>query len=321
MPKTSLSVPISFHIFNRPDSTRKVFEAIRSVRPEKLFVTADGPRADIASDAQKCSETRAIIDSIDWDCDLVTRFSDENRGSFESTSEGMTRVFQEVDRAIFLEDDCIPHPTFFRYCHELLDYYENDERVALIAGTNFLFGKHATPYSYHFSRYTHMWGWAAWKRTWDKVDLEMQNWPAFRDAGGLNARFRNKHEILYWQGIMQGMYEGKTGPHWDYLLILSMFINNSLAVKPAVNLINNSGFGEESTHFRSKTLMHEVATTAMEFPLSHPPGINRHVAADDYVEARVFSRGWRYLLASQILKRLPAPAAAFIRKTRKKLGL
>lgn len=321
MPKTSLSVPISFHIFNRPDSTRKVFEAIRSARPEKLFVTADGPRADIASDAQKCSETRAIIDSIDWDCDLVTRFSDENRGSFKSTSEGITHVFQEVDRAIFLEDDCIPHPTFFRYCHELLDYYENDERVALIAGTNFLFGKHATPYSYHFSRYTHMWGWAAWKRTWDKVDLEMQNWPAFRDVGGLNARFRNKHEILYWQGIMQGMYEGKTGPHWDYLLILSMFINNSLAVKPAVNLINNSGFGEESTHFRSKTLMHEVATTAMEFPLSHPPGINRHVAADDYVEARVFSRGWRYLLASQILKRLPAPAAAFIRKTRKKLGL
>jgi len=321
MPETPFPVPISFHIFNRPDSTRKVFDAIRSARPEKLFVTADGPRADVASDTQNCAETRAILDSIDWDCDLVTRFSDENRGSFKSTSEGITSVFQKVDRAIILEDDCIPHPTFFRYCRELLDYYENDERVALIAGNNFLFGEHATPYSYHFSRYTHMWGWATWKRTWDKVDFEMQNWPAFRDTGGLDIYFRRKHEILYWQGIMQGMYEGKTGLHWDYLLILSMFMNHSLAVKPEVNLINNSGFGEGSTHFRNKDLIHDVATKTMEFPLSHPPDIYRHTAADDHVEARVFSRGLTYFLVNRLLRQLPAPVTKLIRTTRRKLGL
>jgi hypothetical protein len=321
MPETSFQVPISFHIFNRPDSTRKVFEVIRSCRPRKLFVTADGPRTDVADDEQNCAETRSIIEDVDWDCDLITRFSDKNRGSFKSTSEGISSVFQQVDRAIFLEDDCIPHPTFFRYCRELLDYYDDDERVALITGNNFLFGQHSTPYSYHFSRYTHMWGWATWKRTWEKVDFGMQGWPGFRDAAGLNRHFSRKHEVLYWKNIMQGMYEGRTGLHWDYLLLLSMFMNDSLAVKPGVNLVNNSGFGEAATHFRNKDLIHDVATEAMEFPLEHPPEVCRHTAADDYVETHVFSKGRVHFLASQLLKRLPVPATSLIRATRKKLGL
>ena len=320
MPEIPFPVPISFHIFNRPDSTRKVFETIRSARPKKLFVTADGPRAAVVSDAQNCAETRSIIENIDWDCDLVTRFSEKNMGSFRSTSEGITSVFQEVDRAIILEDDCIPHPTFFRYCRELLDYYEDNERVALISGNNFLFGNHNTPHSYHFSRYTHMWGWATWKRTWDKVDFGMQNWPEFRNTGGLNIHFKRKHEILYWQNIMQGMYEGNTGPHWDYLLLLSMFMNNSLAVKPSINLVNNIGFGEGSTHFRNKDLIHDVTTAAMEFPLAHPPDIRRHTAADDYVETHAFSRGRVHFLANRLLKRLPEPVIRIIRATRKKLS-
>lgn len=321
MPETPFPVPISFHIFNRPDSTRKVFEAIRSVKPKKLFVTADGPRTNVAADAQNCAETRSVIEDIDWDCDLVTRFSDENRGSFKSTSEGITSVFREEERTIILEDDCIPDPTFFRYCRELLDHYEDDKRIALISGNNFLFGKHATPYSYHFSRYTHMWGWATWRRTWEKVDFSMQDWPAFRDAGGLGIHFKRRHEILYWRKIMQDMFEGKIGPHWDYLLILSMFMNNSLAVKPGINLIINSGFGEGSTHFRNKDLIHDVATATMEFPLIHPPDIYRNTAADDYVEAHVFSKGLLYFLVNRFLKLLPRPVALFIRRTRRKLGL
>jgi len=289
--KTQLQVPVSFHIFNRPESTRRVFEQIRKAQPSRLFVTADGPRTDRPDDVEKCAQTRSIIDDIDWDCELTTFFSDTNDGSFRSTSGGITRVFEHVDRAIILEDDCIPHETFFRYCHELLDYYENDTRVALIAGNNFLESENYTSYSYYFSRYTHMWGWATWKRTWDQLDFSMSNWPAFRDMGGLKTCFDKKHEIAYWHDIMQGMYQGERGPHWDYLLILSMYMNNTLAVKPAANLITNTGFDEDATHFSHKTRVHDVQQSEMGFPLRHPPFVCRHPLADDHVECRIFSMG------------------------------
>lgn len=138
-------VPISFHIFNRPETTLKVFEKIRNIKPSKLFITADGPRKNVEGDNEKCREVRSIVDEIDWECEVFTNFSESNKGSYKSTLEGITWVFEHVALAIILEDDCIPHQSFFRFCHELLYFYENDERIALISGNNFLFGKHKMP--------------------------------------------------------------------------------------------------------------------------------------------------------------------------------
>ncbi|WP_317189876.1 hypothetical protein [Mycobacterium avium] len=173
--------PIIFMIFNRPDTTRKVFERIRAAKPEKLLVIADGPRASRPGEAEKCAATRAIIDEVDWDCEIERDFADTNMGTCPRISSGITRAFELVDKAVILEDDCVPSPSFFEYCADLLDRYENDERVMMISGNNHLFGHADITDSYYFSRYPHVWGWATWKRAWAKYDVKMTHWPEIRD--------------------------------------------------------------------------------------------------------------------------------------------
>src|SRR6185295_3256318 len=129
----SLETPVAFLIFNRPDTTARVFEAIAAARPRTLLVVADGPRADRAAEAEQCRATRAIIDRVDWACEVLVNYADENLGCKRRVSSGLTWVFEQTSRAIILEDDCLPHPTFFRYCEELLDRYEDDERVMSIS--------------------------------------------------------------------------------------------------------------------------------------------------------------------------------------------
>ena len=285
------STPVSLHIFNRPEYTRRVFNEIRKIKPRKLFITADGPRKDVKDDVRKCAESRSIVDEIDWDCELYKNFSDVNKGSFLSTSEGITWVFNNVDRAIILEDDCIPNNSFFLFCNELLDFYENDTRIAMISGNNFQEQKShkLNKYSYYFSRYTHIWGWATWKRTWDKVDFSMKNWPEFNKSDNLRSIFNDTDAIKYWSNIFQKMYTKEMGMHWDYLLSLSTYMNNTLTVLPEVNLVTNIGFGENASNCRVKTRFHCIETQEIGFPISHPCCIVRDVNADDFTESQMFS--------------------------------
>lgn len=317
MPNNLFKTPVSFHIFNRPHSTRSVFKQIKSIMPSKLFITADGPRDDVITDQENCSEARSIVNEIDWECEIFTNFSKTNRGSYVSTSKGISWVFEHVERAIILEDDCIPHHSFFKFCEELLDYYENDKRIALISGTNFLFNKYKPKQSYYFSRYTHLWGWATWKRTWEEIDFSMSNWPEFRDMKGLELSFKKQHELHYWQQIMQQMYEGVKGPHWDYLLLLSLFMNNSLTIRPSVNLINNSGYGVDSTHFAKKSAFHDVKTININFPLNHPLFICKDIKADEITELLEFSGGLNTFLAQKIKNYIPQNVLSLLKIIRR----
>lgn len=313
------TTPVSFHIFNRPEQTWRVFNELKKIQPARLFITADGPRAERPDDIEKCARTRAIIDHIDWECDLTTFFSETNQGSFKSTSSGITRVFEQVENAIILEDDCVPHATFFRFCQEMLDHYRDEDRVALIAGNNFLPDSHTQDYSYYFSRYTHMWGWATWKRTWDMIDFSMSNWPAFRDRDGLGQYFERSHEKIYWHDIMQGMYEKRTGLHWDYLLILAMFINNSLVAKSSANLISNTGYDDDATHTSIKTRHHDTNLQGARFPLHHPPEITRDKLADDYMEANYFSMGLGEHLQKKAAALLPDTVSSRLRSVKRRI--
>jgi hypothetical protein len=152
-----LKTPVAFLVFNRPESTIKVFEEIRRARPPRLLVAADGTRADRPGEAEKCAAVRAIIDTVDWPCEVLKNYSDVNLGCKVRVSSGLDWVFEQVEEAIILEDDCLPHPTFFRFCEELLERYRYDERVGIISGDNFLFGVRRTQDSYYFSRYAHIW--------------------------------------------------------------------------------------------------------------------------------------------------------------------
>lgn len=171
----SVSTPVAFFIFNRPVLTEIVFEAIAKAKPKKLLVVADGPR--FAEEEEKCQKARAaVIDKINWECEVLTNFSDRNQGCKYRVSSGLDWVFSEVEEAIILEDDCLPAPSFFRFCETLLARYRDDERVMTISGDNFQLGNSRTEYSYYFSKYTHIWGWASWRRAWQHYDVDMKSW-------------------------------------------------------------------------------------------------------------------------------------------------
>src|SRR4028118_433764 len=176
-----MKTPVVLIIFNRPAQTEKVFEVIRQAKPPKLLVIADGSRAERPGEAEKCAAARAVIDRVDWDCEVFKNYSDVNLGCDPRISSGLNWVFETVEEAIILEDDCVPHPTFFRYCEELLERYRHDARVMNISGQNVLFGRHRTEYSYYFSRYTLCWGWASWRRAWQYFDVDVKLWPEIRD--------------------------------------------------------------------------------------------------------------------------------------------
>ena len=290
MEEYKLETPVSFHIFNRPQVTERVFNVIRTVKPRYLFVTADGPRENVPQDAEKCRAVRELVEkNIDWKCELYKNYSDANKGSYKCTSGGISWVFDHVEEAIILEDDCLPGVSFFRFCSELLERYRLNKKVSLISGNNFLPGMKNYEYSYYFSRYSLIWGWATWKRTWNLIDFDMKGWPEFRDSGGLKNIFEKDEAIYYWGSIFEGMYTKKRGPHWDYKLTLSTFMNNTLGIVPLANLVSNIGAGPDGTNCKVATRDHNLPVHDISFPLKHPSCIYRLNWADEYTENNKFS--------------------------------
>jgi len=169
------NTPILFLVFNRPNTTQRVFNVIRQVKPKQLFVAADGPRRDKGADEEKCEATREIVKQIDWDCEVKTLFREENLGCGKAVSSAITWFFENVEEGIILEDDCLPNLDFFGYCEELLDRYRDNREVMFIGGDNFQKGKKWGDASYYFSAYNHVWGWATWKRTWDIYDFKLDS--------------------------------------------------------------------------------------------------------------------------------------------------
>jgi hypothetical protein len=277
-----LKTPVAFLIFNRPNTTEKVFEAIRQGKPPKLLVVADGPRQDRPEDVEKCKAARAIIQRVDWDCEVLTNYSDINLGCRNRVSSGLNWVFDTVEDAIILEDDCVPDPTFFRFCEELLEYYRHDQRIMVISGNNFQFGKKRTDYSYYFSVYPHCWGWATWRRAWRFYDETMKLWPEIQYSRFLEYIFRDYQEAKYRYKIFQNTYEDKINS-WAYRWAFSCFIQSGLTILPNHNLIDNIGFGAEATHtITGKNCLVNYQKEDMSFPLQHPPFVIRHLDADTF---------------------------------------
>jgi hypothetical protein len=288
MSNFNLKTPVAFIIFNRPETTKRVFAEIAKARPPKLLVIADGPRADHPDDAEKCAATHAIIDGVDWDCEVLTNYSDVNLGCKHRVSSGLDWVFNTVEEAIILEDDCLPNPTFFQFCEEMLEKYRDDERIAMISGDNFQFGKKRTEYSYYFSRYPHIWGWASWRRVWNNYDVDMKMWPEIRDGGWLQDLLRDKKVMRFWNSKFDAVYRRKIDT-WDYQWVFSRWINNELAILPNVNLVSNIGFGPEAAHTKHRNRFSELETEAIIFPISHPFYVIRDHIADNITEKNEFS--------------------------------
>lgn len=332
----TLDTPVVLIAFNRPESTRRTLDAIRGARPARLFLVCDGPRPECPTDAALCGEVRAVLDEIDWSCQVDRRYSERNLGCEGNVETGLDWVFDQVDRAIVLEDDCVPDPTFFRFAEELLTRYVDDTRVWHVAGNSHhvpsaLFGDD----SYAFSTWASVWGWATWSDRWlrhragfprdhvrrgphDRGDAPARLVPARPAPGSLVTRSAELHfadAAASTDVITHG---------WDKQWWLTIMSESGLSVTPATNMVHNIGFGEGATHGVVQREMPPASPA--RFPLRHPPAVTLHVEVERELElelARVGGRAARIarrLVRSPMLRRAiraavySAPARNAVRK-------
>ncbi len=299
-----LRTPVLFLIFNRPDTTMQVFEAIRRAQPPRLYIAADGARIDRVGEKEKVQAVRdLVIGSINWDCEVKTLFRDTNLGCKHAVSSAITWFFEHEEMGIILEDDCYPDESFFQFCQELLEKYKDDNRIAMISGNNFQFGKQISQDSYYFSKYTHIWGWASWRRAWNNYDVTMALWPEIRDGHLWRYFFKNIYIYHYWKYIFDKTYRGDNGT-WDYQWLFTSWIQNQLTILPSKNLVANIGFGPEAVHTKRKNECANIRCERMEFPLIHPKYIHQNYNADYYTEENSFSGGNPLRKAFRIIKGL-----------------
>jgi hypothetical protein len=277
-----LNTPVAFLIFNRPHTTERVFAEIARARPPKLLVVADGPRSDRPGEALLCAQTRAIVERIDWDCEVLTNFAEQNMGCKKRIASGIDWIFSQVPEAIILEDDCLPEQSFFRFCEEMLIRYRDDERVGMVSGGNLQFGRRRGDSSYYFSRYTHIWGWATWRRAWQYYDRDIEQWPAFRQEGWLQQLFDRPGEQLYWEQSFELVHGGKLDT-WDCSWTFASLLRGMLQIVPNVNLISNIGFGADATHTHVVGEHANMPTAPIEFPLTHPQFLLANTEADRFI--------------------------------------
>lgn len=280
--------PVVLMIFNRPDTVREVMRVLAEVQPDELFVVADGPREGVEGDLTRCALARAIATATTWPCRVRTAFASQNLGDSHRFRTGLAWVFEHTDRAVILEDDCVPDPTFFRFCSHLLDRYAEDPRIGMISGNNLQFGRERTSSSYYFSRYTHIWGWATWARAWQHFDLTMSHWPAFKHAGRLAEWLPTRRERAYWTKIFDGVHD-QTSVHWDYAWTFTCWDHGMLTILPDRNLVSNIGFGEGATNTHDEAnIFARMPTSAMPFPLHHPEVVATNNRADAFSARTVY---------------------------------
>jgi hypothetical protein len=275
----SITTPVLLLVFNRPATTRRVLESIRAVRPPQLYVAADGPRGSRAEERALCEAARRAATAVDWDCEVATLFRDENLGCGLAVSQGISWFFENVNEGIVLEDDCVPHQSFYAFCQQLLNFYRDEPRVMHISGNSHQYGRRRGTASYYISRYANMWGWATWRRAWNAYDFGLR--PAW-----------------------------ELDDTWDTQWQLSIEKSDGLAVVPNVNLVQNIGFGSGATHTKGNERPALLGAGEMAFPLTHPASLAPDRAADRftyYVHHRMVrhpSAVWLYDLKDRIYLRL-----------------
>ena len=276
-----MKTAVAYIVFNRPRHTERTFAVLREQRVPMLFVIADGPRPDHPTDAERCAKVRAIVEQVDWPCEVHRNYAEANLGLKRRVSSGLDWVFGQVERAIVLEDDCLPHPDFFTFCDTLLERYATDERVWVVTGNNFQNGRRRGEATYYFSKYNHCWGWASWRRAWRHYQGDLPFWPDWKVSTDWRKRTPDPVERRYWAEIYDRVHAGKVDS-WAYPWTGCAWYHGGLTATPNVNLVTNIGIGPDATHTAS--------ATSQAGPPTHPLGTMTHPArlavdhrADRYV--------------------------------------
>jgi len=282
-----LKTPILYIVFNRPDHVKLSFDVIRRERPNRLYLASDGPRSSFQEDERKCIQVREyLLENIDWDCEVFTLFNEENLGCGLAVSRAITWFFENEERGIIIEDDLLVDPTFFQFCEQLLKKYETQKSIFSISAVNWQDEVKRGDYSYFFSKYPGIWGWATWRDRWLKYDYYLNELDQFIASEKIKRITKRREEIIY---HIDTFKEAKNVDTWDYQWKFTLFNHSGLCIIPNSNLVRNIGFGVEATHtkevnsFRANRLTNPVL-----FPLKHPSKIVSNNQADRYTASRIF---------------------------------
>lgn len=248
----SIDTPVIIFVYNRSDCVRQLMGVLQKVKPKILWVVTDGPK-ELIGEREKCLDAiKEVNNAINWKLDLNWIKSDTNLGCRKRMSSGITEVFNHVEEAIFLEDDCIPSLSFFSYCEKMLNQYRDEEKVNSICGSNYQQGKiRAKAHGYYFSRFPAIWGWATWKRVWKSYDVEMSDWANRGTKEFLAQWLPDEVTQEAWRRNFNKTYSGKIDS-WDFQFVYTCWKNNSYAIIPDQNLVSNIGFREDATHTKKK---------------------------------------------------------------------
>lgn len=292
--------PILLIIFNRLDSVKEVFACIRKAGPRQFYIAADGPRPTKEGEYEKCMEVREfVLRHVDWECEVHTLFRDVNLGCGRAVSSAITWFFSEVEKGIILEDDCVPSDSFFDYCDALLDRYQNNDRVMHIAGHNPLHVNRARGASYYFARIQHCWGWASWRRAWERYSFDIEGLDVFLKERRLAALFSRRISRDYWKDIFERMRRHEIDT-WDYQWVYAILKNDGLCINPVRNLVSNIGFGGDGTHTFDRDSPFANQERYELGPLMHPRSVKANRRLVERINKVAF--GLRYDPLGRLLR-------------------
>lgn len=284
--QSSFELPVVFLAFNRPEETRSVFECIRRQRPRRLLIVTDSARRGHPTDASRCADVRSIVTQVDWPCEVSINAETENLGCGLRVSSGLDWVFDTVEEAVIIEDDCLPCDDFFNFMAAMVPYYRSDTRIGTISGSNLTLQDLRLNDSYFFSVYPSLWGWGSWRRTWRHYDFHMTRWEQAKNELVVGRSFRDPQILIFFSVIFEQLAQGEMDT-WDFQMYFASFANSWLHVIPSQNLVSNIGYGT-GTH-ATPAIYDKVPHGALSWPLRHPEFILRNHIADKLITKLQFA--------------------------------
>lgn len=303
-PPHPLNTAVLFLVFNRLDTTKQVFEAIRQAKPPRLYIAADGARETKEGETEKVKAVREyIISNIDWECEVKTLFREQNLGCKMAVSSAITWFFENEEMGIILEDDCLPSQSFFWFCEELLHKYKNENSIYMISGDGRATNQESIKSDYDFVSYALIWGWASWARAWKNYDVKMSDWLNQKKSVLKNIS-QEKNTRRYWRDAYQMSFDGKINT-WDYQWSYTLQKQQALCIVPKVNLITNIGFGEDATHTFDQTSSNaNIQRADLNFPLKSPDKISKNLKLNFFYDKFEFKKNSYFIRAVNKIKRI-----------------
>ena len=310
-----MQTPVLLLLFNRPDYSAVLLDRMATVPVPRVYVAIDGPRASHPDDVQQIAMVKELVEKTHFQTkEIYTLYQPQNLGCRHGVKAALDWFFSKEERGIVLEDDCIPDISFFPFCDILLEKYAQDERVFAISGDNFLLDEVKIPESYYFSKYFHSWGWASWRRSWEKYDFEMKTFPDFIGKNRIDHYPCSEVEKLHWIAFYKDMRQRLDSINsWAYPFCYSLLKEQAVCIVPAKNLVHNIGFDGSATHTKNTPYWYHYLRTEPLTITSHP----REVAVNQKADQADFDCTIRRMYSPPYLKRVQLKVRQLLERLKK----